>query len=78
MAVIRLDSPKLHRTLPGIVGSSYDAVVIDTPPTDSGIMTSALRIATHVVIPMAPTAAEYERLAAVQEVLADAAALRPR
>lgn len=77
LAVIRLDSPKLHRTLPGIVGSAYDAVVIDTPPLDLGIVTSALRIASHVVIPMAPTPAEYERLPAVRELLAEVASLRP-
>jgi chromosome partitioning protein len=76
LAVIRLDSPKLHRTLPGIVGSSYDAVVIDTPPLDLGIVSSALRIATHVVIPMAPTPAEYERLPAVRDLLAEVAGLR--
>jgi chromosome partitioning protein len=74
--VVRLDSPKLHRTLPGIVGTRYDAVVIDTPPLSLGIVASALRIATHVVIPMAPSPAEYERLPAVRELLDEAAALR--
>lgn len=74
--VVRLDSPKLHRTLPGIVGAGYDAVVVDTPPLDLGIVASALRIATHVLIPMAPSPAEYERLPAVRDLLDEAAALR--
>lgn len=75
--VIRLDSPKLHKNLPGIVGSSYDVVVIDTPPGDLAIVTSTLRIATHVVVPMAPTSAEFERLPAVKELLGEVSALRP-
>lgn len=74
--VIRLDSPKLHRNLPGIVGDRYDVVVIDTPPGHLGIVTSALRIATHVVVPMAPTSSEFERLPAVRELLGEVAPLR--
>lgn len=75
--VVRLDSPKLHRNLPGIVGDRYDVVVIDTPPGELPIVTSAMRIATHVVIPMAPTSADYERLSAARELLAEVAPLRP-
>lgn len=76
--VIRLDSPKIHRNLPGITGTNrYDVVVIDTPPGDLPIVASALRIATHVVIPIAPTSADYERLTAVRDLLVEVAALRP-
>lgn len=74
--VIRLDSPKLHRTLPGVAGDRYDAIVIDTPPNDEGIVGAALRVATHVVIPMAPTPAEYERLPNVGELIESVAPFR--
>jgi len=78
LSVIRLDSTRLHRELPGIVGDRYDWVVVDTPPLadHQGIVMSALRIATHVVVPVAPTPIEYERLSAVREAIADAADLR--
>lgn len=77
--VVRLDSPRLHRDLPGHVGNRYDAVVIDTPPLADhrGIVLSALRAATHVVVPVAPTPIEYERLTAVREAVEEAAELRP-
>jgi chromosome partitioning protein len=68
----------LHRDLPGMIGSSYDAVVIDTPPRKEHgtIVTSALRVATHVIIPMAPSGVEYEEIAPVIEAVADSATYR--
>jgi chromosome partitioning protein len=85
---VALPSAKLHRNLPGIVGDRFTAVVIDTPPigpSDEGadrrhgalIALSAARAATHVLIPVAPTPAEYDRLPAVRELLDEADALRP-
>lgn len=76
--VIRLDSGRLHRDLDGIVGDRYEALVIDTPPLldHRGIVLSALRTATHVLIPCAPTPIEYERLAPMREALAEAGELR--
>lgn len=74
--VIRMDSPKLHRTLPGVIGEKFDTVVIDSPPGELGIVASALRLATHVVVPMAPTPAEYERLEALRDLLDEVSALR--
>jgi len=77
--VISLPVRDLHNRLPGIAGDRYDAVVIDTPPMKEsrGIVLSAVRLADHVVVPMAPTAMEYERLPAVRQLLEDAGALRP-
>ena len=76
--VIKLDTGRIHRDLAGIAGDRYDAVVIDTPPLEDhrGIVLSAIRRATHVVIPCAPTPIEYERLVAVRWVLQEAAELR--
>lgn len=50
-----------------------DTVVIDTPPTDRdrSIVESAVRAATHVVVPIAPTTAELERMDVVAQLIAD-------
>ena len=76
--VIGLPVNDLHRKLLGIVGDRYSAVVVDTPPMKErlGVVASALRLATHVLVPMAPTGIEYSRLPAIREILDDTAALR--
>ena len=60
------------------MGDRYSAVVVDTPPMKErlGVVASALRLATHVLVPMAPTGIEYSRLPAIREILDDTAALR--
>lgn len=67
----------LHRKLPGIAGDRYEAVVIDTPPMKErrGVVASALRIATHVLVPMAPTGMEYARIPAIRELVEEAGVL---
>lgn len=76
--VIGLPVNDLHRKLPGIVGDRYNAVVVDTPPMKErlGVVASAIRLATHVLVPMAPTGIEYSRLPAIREVIDDTAAMR--
>jgi chromosome partitioning protein len=76
--VVGMAVPNLHKTLPGVAGDRYDVAVIDTPPMKAqrGTVLSAARLATHVVVPMAPTPMEYDRLPAVRELLDDAADLR--
>ena len=76
--VIGMPVNDLHRKLPGITGDRYDAVVIDTPPMKErkGVVVSALRLASHVLVPMAPTGMEYSRLSAIRDVCEDVAALR--
>jgi chromosome partitioning protein len=71
VATTALPTPKLDRDLPGIIGDRFDAVVIDTPPLahDRGIVVAALRAASHVVIPMAPSPIEYDRLPATIETV---------
>jgi chromosome partitioning protein len=61
----------LHMRIPGIIGNRFDAVVIDTPPMRESrqIVLSAVMLATHVVVPMVPTMAEYNRLPAVNALL---------
>ena len=76
--VIGLPVNDLHRKLPGIVGDRYSAVVVDTPPMKErlGVVASALRLATHVLVPMAPTGIEYSRVSAIREILDDTVVLR--
>lgn len=75
--VIGMPVADLHRKLPGVVGDRYDAVVIDTPPMKErrGVVASAIRIATHVLVPMAPTGMEYARTPAIRELVEEAGAL---
>lgn len=79
LPVIGMPVADLHRKLPGVVGERYDAVVIDTPPMKErrGVVASAIRLATHILVPLAPTGMEYARLVAIREVADDAAALAP-
>lgn len=71
---IALPVKNLHTRLSGIVPPEVDTVFIDTPPLDeqAGIVYSSLRAANIVIVTMAPTMAEYERLpdvwAAIDEV----------
>lgn len=77
-ATIPMATPNLHRQLLDVAGSQYNAIVIDTPPLEqkSGIVLSALKVATLALCPIAPTPIEYERLAAVRQVTLDIADLR--
>lgn len=66
----------LHAQLAAL--AQHDVIVIDTPPLESqsGIVASAMRAASLVVIPTAPTPIEIERLPAVRQALDDVAPLR--
>jgi len=77
--VVGMAVPNLHRQLPGVVGDRYDVVVIDTPPMREHrrIVVSAMLMATHVLLPMAPTPMEYQRLLAVRALVAEVTELRP-
>jgi chromosome partitioning protein len=77
--VVTLAVGNLHKQLPGIVGDRYDVTLIDTPPMQAqrGTVLSALRIATHVIVPLAPTPVEYDRLTTVREIIQESADLRP-
>lgn len=77
--VVGLPTKELHRQLQDYIGQDVNAVVIDTPPLEqkSGIVLSALRVATLALVPVAPTAIEYKRLAAVADVVRDASDVRP-
>lgn len=64
-------SGKLEVDVPGIVGDRWNAVVIDTPPTEHGlsIALSAAMASTHVIVPMPPHTSDYQRMADVRALL---------
>jgi chromosome partitioning protein len=64
----------LHRALPGIVGDQWNIAVVDTPPTKDGkaIVESALRAASHVLIPLTPATIEHDRMEDIAAILAEA------
>lgn len=74
LPTVGLAVKNIHQRLAGIVPAGTDVVLIDTPPLDeqAGIVYSALRAADVVVVTMAPTMIEFERLpdvwAAIEEV----------
>lgn len=77
--VFGLASTTLHRQLWGIVEKDrFDLVIIDTPPLEErdGIVASALRVATDVVVPMAPTMMELDRISPVWKAVDDATGWR--
>jgi len=74
-----LASTTLHRQLWGVIDPDrWDTVVIDTPPLEDkhGIVSSVLRVATDVVVPMSPTMMELDRIGPVWKALEDAAGSR--
>ncbi|MEV4494057.1 ParA family protein [Micromonospora coxensis] len=76
---IGLPTTGLHRQLAGVVDRTrFDLVVIDTPPLEErqGIVASALRIATDVLVPMAPSMMELDRVGPVWKAIEDAAGYR--
>lgn len=79
--VVGLATSRLHRELPGVISPDrFDLAVVDTPPLEQerGIVHSAFRAATDVVVTLAPTAPEWDRLPAVWDALEDVDALRDR
>ena len=72
-SVAGLPIKDMHRRIKGIVPPGTAIVVIDTPPRGEkgGIVYGALRAADLVVIPMAPTPMEHERLNSVMEAIAE-------
>lgn len=75
--VIGLPVRNLHAKLPELAGR-HQVVIVDTPPVHEaqGIVVSALRVCTHVVVPVAPAPVEMGRLAALRAMIEDVEPLR--
>jgi len=55
-----------------------NVVVIDTPPNDRTLLIKAAGIADHVVVPVAPTGIDLDRLRGTLQLLADTSAISNR
>jgi chromosome partitioning protein len=69
---LALPQPVLHRQLPQL-GRDYEHVVVDCPPAHEAIVRSALLVADLVVMPMAPSMMDLDRLRPTLTLLADVA-----
>lgn len=71
---VTLPTDQLDRQLAGMVAGQYDTIVIDTPGRADGraVAVSAIRAATHVLIPVAPTGIEIRELRVVRRMLVEA------
>lgn len=69
----------LDKTLPGVLGDRFGSAVADTPPMRDkrSVVRGLVRWATHIVVPMAPTSAEYKRMPVMAEFLREALDGRP-
>ncbi|PRY53519.1 ParA family protein [Glycomyces artemisiae] len=77
--VLGLATATLHRQFWNVIDrDTVDVVIIDTPPVEAnkGIVASAMRVATDILIPMAPTMMELKRFGPVWDTIADAAGFR--
>ncbi len=77
--IFAMPTRDLHRRLPGVVHTDRtDVVVVDTPPLEEaqGIVVSALRAATDVVVTFAPHTIELDRLPPVWEAVEDTEPMR--
>lgn len=77
LPVIGMPTKDIHTRLPG-VARGYDDTVIDTPPLEdqAGIVRSALRAADVVVVPIAPSTIELDRVTPILDVVDEVNTLR--
>lgn len=72
IATIGLPQPVLHRQL-GQLSRGYAHVIVDCPPQHEAIVRSALLAADQVLLPMAPSMMDLDRLRPTLGLLADVA-----
>ncbi len=75
--IVALPSRELHRRIPEIAGPD-DVVIIDTPQLEdhTAIARSALRYASEIVVPCAPTPIEINRTAPMRDEIAEVETMR--
>ncbi len=64
------------RDVEGKRGGDRRVVIVDTPPNDREVLRTAASVADRVVVPVAPTGVDVNRLRATLEVLLDVEATR--
>lgn len=71
VTAVGMKGPKIHQDLTK-VGAHYDLVVVDTKPSDSPELRSALGVADLLIVPVKPANAELWALATVGQILGKA------
>jgi chromosome partitioning protein len=74
--VIALPVKDLHRRLRDL-GDGYNHVVIDTPPNDTVVSRSAILAADTVVVPLAPSTMDVDRLRETLQLIAEVEPTHP-
>ena len=74
--VVSLPVRDLHRRLADL-GRGYEHVIIDTPPADIGIIRAAVLAVTTVIVPVAPSGLDVNRIEPTWRMLADLEAIHP-
>src|SRR5215831_14966389 len=74
--VVARATTDVHRHLAGLA-AGFDHVVIDTPPGDTGVIRSAVMAADLVLVPVAPTGLDLNRIMPTFELLAELEPVHP-
>ena len=76
--VVAAERDRLARQARELEGKRRDrrVVIVDTPPNDREVLRTAASVADRVVVPVAPTGVDVNRLRATLEVLLDVEATR--
>jgi len=76
LPVVARATNDVHRHL-ATLGAGFDHLVIDTPPGDEGVVGSAVMAADVVVVPVAPTGLDLNRIMPTFDLLARIEAVHP-
>jgi chromosome partitioning protein len=74
--VVSLPVRDVHKRVADL-GAGYDHVVVDTPPGDLGIIRGAVLAVAVVLVPIAPTGLDLNRMRPTFELLAELEAVHP-
>lgn len=74
--VVSLPVRDVHKRVADL-GADYDHVIVDTPPGDLGIIRSAVMAVDTVLVPVAPTGLDLNRMRPTFELLAELEPVHP-
>lgn len=74
--VVSRAAADIHRTLADL-GAGYEHVIVDTPPGDLGIIRSAVMAVETVIVPVAPTGLDLNRIMPTWELLTEIEPVHP-
>jgi chromosome partitioning protein len=74
--VVPVQRDRMARQAREAEGEGRKVVIVDTPPNDREVLRAAASVADRVVVPVAPTGVDVNRLRATLEVLLDVEATR--